>query len=282
MKIKENFLDSQMQMKEKNGVCYLTFSAFEETGLVRNLFSTRLGGVSEGCLSTMNLSYQRGDKKENVDENFRRIAGVLNCEIDDFVFSDQTHTTNVKIVTVKDKGKGITKEKDYADIDGLITNEKGIVLSTFYADCVPLYFLDPIKKVIALSHSGWKGTVNKIGEKTIGLMREHFGCKKDDILAAIGPSICKNCYEVSKDVSDAFYREFYDSNDIHRIIYPKSEEKAMLDLWQANVAILKEAGLKESNISVANICTSCNKDMLFSHRGSNGKRGNLGAFLMLT
>ena len=198
-----------------------------------------------------------------------------------FVLSDQTHTTNVKVVTAQDKGRGIIKELGYTDIDGLITNEPGIVLSTFYADCVPLFLVDPVKKAIGLSHSGWRGTVEKMGKVTIEKMTEEYGCDPKDIIAAVGPSICVDCYEVSKDVADAFMSAFAGANNLEKIVIPKSEEKAQLDLWQANLAVFLEAGIKRENITLPDICTACNKELLFSHRASDGKRGNLGAFLML-
>lgn len=270
----------QMVVREENGVCYLQFEIFSGSGVVRHMFTTRIGGVSDGYLGTMNLSYTRGDKKDNVDENFRRISEIMECKLDDFVLSDQTHTDNIRIVTDEDRGKGLTRSKDYTDVDGLITNKKGIVLSAFFADCVPLYFLDPVKEVIGLSHSGWKGTVKKIGKKTVELMKQEFGCKNTDIIAAIGPSICKECYEVSEDVVEEFRKSFKE-NRLDDIIYPKDNGKSMLDLWQANKEVLLEAGIKSDNICVTDICTSCNKELLFSHRASNGLRGNLGAFIML-
>lgn len=273
--------NSNLLDQEKNGVRYLQFPSLIETGICRHLFSTRVGGVSKGYLGTMNLSYTRGDEKENVDENFRRIAGVLDCSMEDFVLSHQTHTTNVKVVTAQDKGRGIIKELGYTDIDGLITNEPGIVLSTFYADCVPLFLVDPVKKAIGLSHSGWRGTVEKMGKVTIEKMTEEYGCDPKDIIAAVGPSICVDCYEVSKDVADAFMSAFAGANNLEKIVIPKSEEKAQLDLWQANLAVFLEAGIKRENITLPDICTACNKELLFSHRASDGKRGNLGAFLML-
>ena len=267
--------------QQKNGVRYLQFPSLIETGVCRHLFSTRIGGVSKGHLGTMNLSYTRGDEKENVDENFRRIAGVLDCRMEDFVLSHQTHTTNVRVVTARDKGRGIVKELGYTDVDGLITNEPGIVLSTFYADCVPLFLVDPVKKAIGLSHSGWRGTVEKMGKVTMEKMTEEYGCDPKNIIAAVGPSICVECYEVSKDVADAFMIAFADADNLEKIVLPKTEEKAQLDLWQANLAVLLEAGIKRENITLPDICTACNKKLLFSHRASDGKRGNLGAFLML-
>lgn len=264
-----------------NGVEYLTFPALEETGVVKHLFSTRIGGVSEGIFSTMNLSYTRGDKKEAVDENFRRIAGALGGDISDFVLSDQTHTTNVRKVTVEDKGKGIVKEKDYRDVDGLITDEPGIILATFYADCVPLFFIDTEKKAVGLSHSGWRGTVGRMGQCTIEAMQKAYGTRPEDVVAAIGPSICQDCYEVSEDVADAFYREFHGPGHGEAILLSKGNGKYQLNLWRANQIVLEEAGVLPEKIQVTDICTCCNPAYLFSHRASQGKRGNLGAFLGL-
>ena len=186
------------------GAEYLSFPAIEETGVVRHLMSTRLGGVSEGDLWSMNVSFSRGDKTENVNENYRRIAAALGCTPEDFVFSDQTHTTNIRHVTEADKGKGLLRPRDYADVDGMITDEPGIVLSTFYADCVPLLFVDPIKRAVGLSHSGWEGTAGGMGRKTVEAMEKAFGSRPEDILVGIGPSICQDCYEVSEDVAEAF------------------------------------------------------------------------------
>lgn len=141
---------------------FLEFPLFKNTGIVRHGFSTRLGGVSKGYYSSMNLSFERGDDPEAVRENFRRMGAAIGVSCEDMVLSKQTHTTNVRIVTEEDRGKGILKERDYTDVDGLITDRPGICLVTSYADCVPLYFVDPVRKVIGLSHSGWRGTVGKL------------------------------------------------------------------------------------------------------------------------
>ena len=265
-----------MQVEEKEGVTYLTFPALTKTGVVKHLFSTRMGGVSEGCFSTMNLSYTRGDRKEAVDENFRRIARALGCEMEDFVCSDQTHTTNIRKVTRADAGKGVTRQRDYQDIDGLVTNEKGIVLATFYADCVPLYFVDTKRQVIGLAHSGWRGTIGRMGGKMLEAMEKEYGCNKRDILAAIGPSICRDCYEVSGDVAGRFREEFGDLV----LREGKEPDKYQLDLWKANEMVLLQAGMLSPQIAVTDICTCCNDRLLFSHRASLGKRGNLGAFIV--
>lgn len=272
--------DNVLVMRQEAGVPFLQFPALEDCGVVVHGFSTRMGGVSEGIYASMNLSYTRGDKEEAVTENFKRFAEALHTNEEDYVFSDQTHTTNIRVVTEEDRGKGFTRSRDYKDIDGLVTNVKGLVLSTFYADCVPLYFVDPKRKAIGLSHSGWKGTVGEIGRKTIETMEEQYGSKPEDILAAIAPSICRECYEVSEDVALQFKKNF-PKEEHTKIMDEKENGKYQLDLWECNKRILLRSGIQEKNLTVTNICTCCNSDLLFSHRASQGKRGNLGAFLML-
>ena len=266
--------------KRVGEVLYLTYPLLESTGIIKHGFSTRVGGVSQGVLSTMNLSFSRGDDENAVRENFRRMANALDVEEDSFVFSQQTHTTNVRKVTLEDKGKGLTRKLDYQDIDGLITNVPGLCLSTFYADCVPLYFVDPVKKAIGLSHSGWRGTVGKIGCVTVQKMQEEYGSNPENIIAAIGPSICQDCYEVSEDVIVEFQNHF-DKKYWKELYYKKENGKYQLNLWKANEIVLEEAGVLKEHIAVTNLCTCCNHESLFSHRASKGKRGNLAAFLAL-
>lgn len=276
-----------MKINRKNGVDYLTFWQIERCEAVRHLMSTRTGGVSEGDLSSMNLSYARGDKRENVDENFRRIAALLECDVADMVFSHQTHTTNIRRVTGADRGKGILRERDYQDVDGLITDEPGVVLATFYADCVPLLLVDPVRRCVGLSHSGWRGTAGAMGAVTARAMQEAFGSRPEDLLAGIGPSICRDCYEVSEDVAKAF-RELFSRPEMRcqpietgQVLEDKGNGKFQLDLWKANEAVLLGAGLLPEHISVTDICTCCNSRYLFSHRATGGKRGNLGMFVVL-
>lgn len=257
----------------------LQFPLLRDTGIVEHCFTTRGGGVSKGIFSELNLSYTRGDDRETVDENYRRLAKALGVKVTDFVCSDQTHTTNVRRVGSKEKGYGVTRERGYRDVDGLITNEPGVVLATFYADCVPLYFVDPVHRAIGLSHSGWRGTVGRMGRVTIEAMAEEFGSRPEDIYGAIGPSICQDCYEVSEDVAECFEQEF--APHTQQILEEKGNGKYQLDLWKCNEIVLLEAGILPEHLAVTNVCTCCNPKLLFSHRASKGQRGNLGAFLYL-
>jgi len=280
----------------KDNVEYLTFTKFDEIDFVKHAFSTRVGGASKGVYSTMNFSYTRGDDKERVDENYRRMSKILtgDTDINKFVTTYQTHTKNVRIITKDDMGKGVTKEREYVDVDGLITNEKGIVLTTFHADCPPVYFVDVRNKVIGLAHSGWKGTKNKISANMIKEMEKVYGSNPSDIICAIGPSICASCYEVSSDVAKEFmdefkcdaapYKEYDERIDYNNrpIVYAKENGKFQLDLWTCIYKTLIELAIPKENIAVTDVCTKCNSDYLFSHRVTGDKRGNLAAFLCLT
>ena len=268
------------ELKEKNHVPYIQFKNLSATGIVKHGFSTRKGGVSTGIFSSMNLNFKRGDDPDAVMENYRRMAAALNMRVEDMVLSDQTHTTNVRVITEEDRGKGILKPQDYSDVDGMITNVPGIVLVTSYADCVPLYFVDPVRKAIGLSHSGWKGTVGHIGQKTVGKMHEVYGSEPKDIVAAIGPSICQSCYEVSDDVAEAF-RTNFTADEAADILLDKGNGKYQLDLWKANWYVLTDAGILPEHLSVTDLCTACHPDLLWSHRKTNGQRGGLSAFLSL-
>lgn len=266
-------------------VPYFEFPILTDIDFVKHGFSTRLGGVSEGNFESMNLGFISGgeiDEPDNVVENFKRIAKSLDVDYKQMVISKQTHKTNIRFVTKEDIGKGLIKKRGYDDIDGLITNTPGITLVTQYADCVPLYLVDIKNKAIGLTHSGWRGTVGKIGEKTIRSMKEHFGTKAINLIAVVGPSICMDCYEVGKDVAKEFIDGFnLDLNTDRNIIKKNEKGKYQLNLWEANKKVLIDAGMLEENINISNVCTSCHSNLLFSHRKTQGKRGTLAAFLTL-
>lgn len=274
MKIKYKNDEHIFDIEEKNGVPYLTYPLIAQTGIVRHGFSTRLGGVSTGCWSTMNISTSRGDNPKAVAENQRRLAAAIGVDENKMVFTRQTHTTNVAVVTEKDFGAALP------ETDGMITNVPGLCLVTFYADCVPLYFVDPVRQAIGLSHSGWRGTVHKMANATVRKMQETFGTDPADIIAAIGPSICQDCYEVSEDVIGQF-RENYREEYWDSLYYQKPNGKYQLNLWRANEINFLEAGIRREHMAITNLCTCCNPEVLFSHRVAGTDRGNLSALLAL-
>lgn len=259
---------------------YIEFPELKQFSFVKHGFSTRLGGVSQDVFQTMNLSYNRGDDKVSVTENYKRICKSIGVRVEDVVFSDQVHDTKIHVAKKEDcQGTDYGRRK-LTNIDGLITNEKNVVLCTSFADCVPLFFVDEQNKAIGASHSGWRGTVGKIGAKTVARMQEEFGTKPENLYCVIGPSICASCYEVSKDVIDQIEENFKEEI-VKQCVFPKENGKYQLDLWMLNKSILLEAGVPKEQIVVSNVCTCCNSTLLFSHRASGGKRGNLCGFISL-
>ncbi len=257
---------------------YLTFPSLELPG-VAHCFTTKHGGVSSGIFSTMNMSFSRGDIEKCVLENYKIICNTIGTDYKKCVLSHQTHTTNIRIVTEKDAGKGIVSPRDYDDIDGLITNVKGLTLVTQYADCVGLLFYDPERKVIATSHAGWRGTVNQIGRLTVKKMVEAYGCDPKNIRCGIAPSIGKCCFEVDKPVYDEFIK--MDGIGVCDCITDDGNGKYHIDLWEVNRRTLVAAGVDPNNISVTDLCTKCLHDDFFSHRYTAGQRGNLAALIAL-
>ncbi len=272
--------EHSVELREKNGVFYFSFPLLERCPQVAHGFSTRLGGVSKGEFATMNFSFTRGDRREDVEENYKRMGEALGMPWRRAVLSHQTHTTTVGKVTEEDAGKGVTRERDYRDVDGLITNVRQLPLVTFYADCVPLYFVDPVHGAIGLSHSGWRGTVGRMGRETLRRMGEAYGTDPKDVLACVGPSICRDCYEVGRDVAEAFAAGFSPVQQTE-ILREIGRGKFLLDLWKANELILLEAGIRRDHLAVTDVCTKCNPHLLYSHRVMGERRGNLAAFLML-
>jgi len=268
-----------MKLNKVGNVEFYTFDIFEKTGLVDHMFSTRIGGVSEGCFESLDLSFSRGDDPEKVAENFTRAAKAIGSDIKYITIARQTHGTKVRLVDENDCGRGVTKERYLEGYDGLLTDKKGVMLVTLHADCIPLYFLDPVKKAIALSHAGWRGTVDGMAERTILKMEEVFGSNREDILAGIGPGISKCCFEVSADVRDEFVSKLPFSESFIR----KGErtDKYYIDLKAVNKELMLNMGISERNIEVSDECTMCLEDKFFSHRRMGEKRGSMAAFLGL-
>lgn len=270
----------ETKINESGNVKYITFPAMEKYPEVLCAFSTKEGGVSRGMFASMNLGRMELDSRENVLENYRIFAKAIGTTRDNFVISDQQHTVNVRAVSVSDRGKGLSKAKDYEAIDGFVTDEKEVALCLLYADCVPVYLYDPDHKAIGLVHSGWKGTAGQISAKATELMKEKYGSRPEDMISVIAPSICRDCYEVSEDLLDAFSKS-YSANELNEIFTSKGEGKYMLDLWLASRIVLRNAGLSDENIHTTDMCTCCNSHLLFSHRATKGKRGNLATVIML-
>ncbi len=268
-----------MTLNNFDGVPYLTYNSLSEIKSVKHAFSTRLGGVSGGEFASMNLAFNRGDKPENVTENYKRLCKSAGLDFESLVASAQDHHTFVRAVTAEDKGIGIYRPRDLQSVDALITNEPGVTLVTYYADCTPLFFVDPKQRAIGLAHAGWRGTAGRIGERVLGEMRRLYGTDPGDVIAAIGPAISVCCYEVDEPCAENFLSMSELEPD--GFVFPKQDGKFMLDLPEANRRILVHSGVKPENITVSDLCTNCCSDLLWSHRATGGKRGTMSAFLTL-
>ncbi len=267
-----------LKIVKDSELVYLQFPKLLEAGCVNHLFSTRYGGVSVGDAKSMNVSFSKDKSREAVLRNYRILCDAVGINADNLVLSHQTHTNNVAIVDETHIGTGITKP-EFEDVDGLITATPRVALMTQYADCTPLVFCDPVKKVIATSHAGWRGTAKLIGKVTVDKMVSVFGCDPKNIIAGIGPHIGKCCYEVDDPVIDELKRHSFLETD--KIYTSLGKGKYMLDLGEANRQILVYSGISNENIDISDICTCCNSEALHSHRATGGKRGNLGLIIEL-
>ena len=266
------FTSSVMDLNIKNALGYLTFRELEDISFIRHCFSTRMGGVSSGEFTSLNMSFGRGDPDENVTENYRRLCEAVGIPFESLTASSQDHHTFVRRVTKNDRGVGIYRPKDMQSVDGLITNETGVALVTYFADCTPLMFVDKKNRAIGSAHAGWRGTVGCIGDKTIVKMTEEFGTDPADLTVTIGPAIGKCCYEVDDPVASKVEALGLDTG---KLLFPKGGGKYMLDLLETNRQIIIRAGVPEENIIKSDVCTRCSNDLIWSHRATGGKRGGM-------
>lgn len=274
----EILTDNYFLSQESEGMEYYTIPSFEKTGLVKHAFSGRRGGFSQGIFGTLNLSILTDDEPDLVLANRHKFFTALGIKPECLVNAEQVHGDNIYQVTLKDKGRGaFERDTVIPATDALMTNEKDVALLTFYADCVPVLFLDPFEKVIAVAHAGWKGTMAKIAAKTVLAMEKHYGTKPQNVLAGIGPSIGPCHYEVDRPVIVEVEKAFPETNSF--LLERKEDGLAYLNLWEANRRQLLEAGLVDENIVITGLCTYCFPEQFFSHRA--GISGRQAAVIML-
>ena len=267
----------------QSGKEYFTCPLLDAAG-VKHLFSSRAGGVSEGCFSSWNFASGTGDcldDEERVLENYERAAALFGLHKEDVCRTYQAHTDRVITVGENERGVGTCKPKFPFGVDGLVTKEKDLLLSVRTADCVPVLLADPENGVCAAVHAGWRGTAAKIVGNAVREMCRN-GADPGSILAAIGPCIGPECYEVGQDVRDAFEEAFADAAKYFRTKQTEPERKYLLDLAGANTDALKEAGVSEEHISVCGLCTRCHTDLFFSHRAMGSRRGTMSAFICVS
>lgn len=263
-------LTNKNVIHKNNGIEYLQFRKLLEFPEIKHAYVI-------GLDKSFKIYTDDGHKKENelAKKSYMQICNKLDIEYKNLVNTMQNHTDNIKII----KNKINKDEPDfniYQETDGLITNCKDIALSTINADCILLIFYDPVKKVIANVHSGWRGTIKRISVKAVKKMQEEYGSKLEDIICCMSPSICKDHFEVDEDVYNLFKNEFKEFNESYKV-YEKKNDKWLIDTILINRLILKNAGLKDENIIDSEICSVCNKDVIHSYRahGKNAGRATL-------
>ena len=266
-----------MRIFTKDNIKVLKFRALDAFSHVNHAVSTRSGGVStQKGLSSLNLGTHTNDSLENVRENYKRFCEVAGFDAERIVLGNQTHSANIRYATEADMGKGVFCDRDYTDVDALVTDIRNLPLVIHTADCVPVSFVDVKGRAIGNAHCGWRGTFSRLAPLTAKELEIRFGVAPEDLFCTIGPCICKDCYEVSKDLYDDFVAEFGQSNCLIN-----KDAKYYIDLPGLNRELLIQYGVKEENIAVSDICTCENTDLLFSHRAQGPERGIFASFLEL-
>lgn len=247
----------------------LQFSSLGNVSGLKHAITTRSGGVSQGAYSSLNLAFHLSDVAEHVCENRIRLANALSYKPSTLVAAQQVHGANVQVVTREYSGRGaLDFDSAIPDCDALITNEHDLPLLIQVADCAPIVIVDPINKVLAVVHAGWRSAVASITSKTIEVMRDHFNCEPGNVRCGIGPCLCTSCFEVGEDVTGEV-----ESTTIAR--NPKWP-KPHLDLRKLIQLDLERAGVLPSQLEVMHHCPRCETSTFFSHRGQNGKAGRFG------
>lgn len=262
---------------EQNGVVYSAARHFNGGGAVHG-FSTRLGGVSEGPYASLDLGLGKGDDPDKVRENFRRFCTAVGADVNRVVCTQQVHLDAVRVATSADAGKGLWRERDY-EVDGLITNEVGLPLVIFTADCTPILLHDPVKRVVGACHAGWRGTALGIAARTVEKMQEVYGCAAKDIRCAIGPCISRCCFETRSDVPEAMLANL--GQGAQPFIDAHENGSYHVDLKGINRLWLERSGVAKDHIEVSDDCTACDLYTYYSHRRTGLPRGTLAHIVQL-
>lgn len=236
-------------------------------------FTTKLGGVSTGVMAGMNIAIKLDETEENVTKNFEILGDALGFAISDLVLTRQIHSDIVRTVTRKDCNGCF--HRNYPECDALITNDPGVALTVFTADCTPLLFYDPVTGAVGAAHAGWKGTAQNIGAKTVEAMCREFGCDPANIRVAIGPNVGFCHFETDADVPEAMIAAY--GEEVNEFIRPRGS-KFYLELKAINALSVKRAGVR--HIEISEDCTMCRPDRYWSHRITGERRGSQGAIIV--
>ena len=262
----------------QNGVTFYTADGITAAGGVAHGFSARLGGVSEGMWASLNLGVGRGDDPDHVRENYRRFFAAIGGSEKQLAMSNQVHGAAVRTVTTADLHADPYDKVGY-EADGLMTDLPGAALVVYASDCIPILFYDPVRRCVAAVHAGWRGTAAGIVTAAVDRMKNVYGSRPSDILAAIGPGIGPDCFETHEDVPNAMTAAL--GTGVLRHITIKENGKFAVDLKAINAMRLENAGLDPDHIAVSSLCTSCHPDKFWSHRKLGTNRGSMAAVIQL-
>ena len=263
-------------LKHRGTIDVLEAESFSALEFVTHGFCTRRGGVSEGAFATLNVGGQVGDREDAVRRNLEAIGAAFAIPVGGLILMGQVHGDRICVI---DGDASASHPEWVPECDGMVTERPGVALAVKTADCVPILFVDPVRRVIGTAHAGWRGTALGIAGKMAGLFRERFACRTEDLLVAIGPAIGPCCYQVDAPVREAFAARA----DADLMLRPCAEQEGRwrLDLSLANRLALTALGIPAGNISTAGHCTACRTDLFFSHRAEQGRTGRQISFLML-
>jgi len=263
------------RLRFADGTGIYTLPALEKLAGFDHGFTARTGGVSEGYFASLNLSFSRPEKRENVMENYRIFCRAAGIPFETMVMDSYEHGTTVIRVDRADAGKGYLLDP-LPPCDGLITNDPAVTLITGHADCMAFYFVDPVKRCIGLAHAGWRGALGRIGARVVAAMARAYGSDPADIVAGVGPSICPDCFEVGHSVAEAFAREFSGLP----CVLERAGARPHVDLWMAAVGQFLDAGVLPEHVSLFGVCT-VETPRLYSHRRDKGNTGGMAAYLRI-
>lgn len=269
--------DKGFQLTRRGAAC-LQAPLLERCNLIDHAFSTRLGGCSSGAMSALNTAFHTGDDDENVLENRRRLLKPFGYRPEEIVAGIQVHGTGVTRVTLTERGRGAAPGNFLGETDGLITVEPGLVLTAYAADCQLLFFVEPHIPVIALAHAGWRGALAGMAGLVVAYLQKHFAVEPSNLLAAISPAICPQCYRVDEEVAGCFRDAGWEGGPY---LEPDAEGRFKLDLSSINAAQLRDAGIEEDHLVENSWCTACRPDLFYSYRREQGVTGRMMGFLAI-
>lgn len=259
--------------REKDGVIFYTIPSFDDLGFLDHGFSSRIGGVSEGCFKSLNLSLKREQEMVHVYENFKRAGAAIGVDIEKMAVCHYEHGTNIERIDEYMHGMGITRENTMPFCDGVYVTGPGTVAVTIHADCNPIFFADRTGRAAGVCHAGWKGTLGGITATIVRKLKAECGVDAADLLFGIGPSIGPCCFEVQDDVSSLFVNKY--GEDVRR----REDGRQFVDLWLVLAKQLESLGVPAENVTFSELCTYCDSENFYSYRRDKGMTGAMGSFL---